>query len=147
MKNFIKNIVGKNDSSKESSVNLDKDIVSMDFTKWINSILDKPLPSEVVAINFNLYEDENNKWSMEFVGASSFDVDDSDWACDEVFVTRENPLEWIQEASWEAILMDMSNEISEYLENGKYADKLKSYVGIGVGFVDGDIEILYENSK
>lgn len=37
------------------------------------------------AVNFNLYENGNNQWSMELVGTSNFDAEYSDWACDEVF--------------------------------------------------------------
>ena len=33
--------------------------------------------------------------------------------------------------------------LKEYLENGKHAALLKSRTGVGVGFVDGNIEILY----
>ena len=30
------------------------------------------------------------------------------------------------------------------LNSGKYAEKLKEYQAIGIGFVDGDLHILYE---
>jgi hypothetical protein len=33
--------------------------------------------------------------------------------------------------------------LSEWIKRGKYADLLKSKAGVGVGFVDGDIEILH----
>lgn len=36
--------------------------------------------------------------------------------------------------------------IMKYIKKfcGRYAEKLKMYQGIGVGFVDGDIEIIYQ---
>lgn len=33
--------------------------------------------------------------------------------------------------------------LKRYLENGEYAGILESKAGIGVGFVDGDVEILF----
>lgn len=117
----------------------------MNIEKWIDSVFDKPIPEQVVAIAFNLYEEGSNQWSIEIVGTSSFDSEDADWACDEVFDTRDNLQSWTQESTWEEILEQVSKQISEYLENGKYSDKLTSYKGIGVGFVDGDINIIYQN--
>ena len=38
----------------------------------------------------------------------------------------------------------MAKELNRYLKRGKYADLLKSKIGVGVGFVDGNIEILYK---
>ena len=64
--------------------------------EWINNVLEQKIPSETVAFCFNLYEDEDDTWSMELVGTERFDIDDSDWACDEVtdFDTRDEPLSW-----------------------------------------------------
>ncbi len=117
-----------------------------EFVNWLDSILGKPLISEIVAVNFNLYENGNNQWSMELVGTSSFDAEDSDWACDEVFAARDTPLSWTEDTTWETILAKAICEIEAYLGNGRYAEKLKSYDGVGVGFVDGDITIVYKSS-
>lgn len=93
---------------------------------------------------FNLYEDEENWWSLEMVGTDSFDSEDSDWACNEVFDTRDDLHLWVQKSSWEEILQEVTDEIKKYIKSGKYSEKLKSYSGIGVGFVDGDITIVYQ---
>lgn len=111
--------------------------------KWLNEIISAELPEEIVALNFNLYQDSDNEWSLELVGTESFDKEDEDWTCDEIFTTRDNTLAWSEEAEWEEILEEIIENLKEYLERGKYADLLKEYQGIGVGFVDGDIEILY----
>ena len=58
------------------------------------------------------------------------------------FDTRDNPFRWEKEAEWEEILTDAINALKEYLQNGKHADTLKAKAGVGVGFVDGDLEIL-----
>ena len=42
-----------------------------DFFEWLDLILKNELNSEIKAINFNLYEDTDNKWSVELVGTFS----------------------------------------------------------------------------
>ena len=82
---------------------------------------------------------------MELIGTSEFDRDNEDWLCNEVtdFATRNAPFQWDQEAEWEEILNDITGILKEYIKSGKYAGVLRAKSGIGVGFVDGDIEILY----
>lgn len=118
-----------------------------DFEKWINNSFAEIIPKEVVALNFNIYEDSNAKWSLEVVGTSSFDEEDDDWACDEItdFNTRETPFYWVEETVWIEVLSEIKGLIQKYLENGKYSEKMKRTNGIGCGFVDGDIEIIYVN--
>ena len=114
------------------------------FKKWLDNILKTKLPDGVIAINFNLYEDIDNKWSIELIGASSFDENNDDWACDEIFTTRDNPFVLVEESYWKTIEIIYTNLINEYLKNGKYSNILKQYTAIGIGFVDGDINIVYK---
>ena len=112
---------------------------------WLDNVLQQDIPEEVVAFCFNLYEDGDFNWSMELVGTESFDTEDGDWPCDEItdFGTRIKPLTWTQETEWDNVLEGIISVLRDYLEIGKYADVLKSREGVGVGFVDGDVEILY----
>lgn len=114
-------------------------------SEWLDVALEAPVPDEVAAFGFNLYEDGDCDWLMEFIGASEFDPENEDWLCSEVtdFGTRDKPLRWHREAGWEEVLHDIVRALKEYLKNGKHADILKAKSGVGVGFVDGNIEILY----
>jgi len=114
------------------------------ISDWIDKVLDTDIPDDVVAFCFNLYEEGGETWSMELIGSSRFDSEDPDWPCDEItdFGSRKNLYEWEMDCSWEDVLTHVVNELKEYLENGKYAKLLKSRSGVGVGFVDGDLEIL-----
>lgn len=123
---------------------LNSDKINKDFFVWMNSILKNELSGEVKAINFNLYEDADNKWSIELVGTSSFDKDNEDWACDEVFATRDNPFVIERKSDWKAMERVFIDLVNSYLSSGKYASKLKEYMAVGIGFVDGDLHILYE---
>lgn len=116
-----------------------------DVAKWLKKILKREIPSDVAAFCFNLYEDDDNRWSMELIGAERFDADDEDWPCDEAtdFGTREKLLKWKKKAEWDEMLEEMREVLEQYLENGKYAEVLKSKEGVGIGFVDGDVEVLF----
>lgn len=39
----------------------------------------------------------------------------------------------------------ITNLVKAYLEHGKYSEVLKSVKLVGVGFVDGDIDIVYQS--
>jgi hypothetical protein len=112
------------------------------FEKWIDDSLSTELPEEIEAFCFNLYEDGENEWSVEIVGTNSFDKNDPDWACNEIFDNRDNLLGWESEDSYEDVLMTVKSLLKSYLRNGKYQALLKSKKGIGIGFVDGDLELL-----
>lgn len=116
-----------------------------EVSEWLDNVLETDIPNEVIAFGFNLYDDGDCNWSLELIGTSEFDIDDEDWLCNEVtdFDTRDEPFQWSQNAEWEEILNHITDVLKEYLESGKYADVLKAKSGIGVGFVDGDVEILY----
>lgn len=118
-----------------------------EVTNWLNGVLQQDIPENVAAFCFNLYDDGDNAWSMELVGTERFDIDDDDWPCDEVtdFGTREGLLAWEKQTEWEAVFAEICDVLKQYLENGEYANVLKSKEGVGVGFVDGDIEIIFAN--
>ncbi|MEF9983521.1 MAG: hypothetical protein RR806_00465 [Oscillospiraceae bacterium] len=122
--------------------------MEMHLIEWLDTILNSEIPENIVALNFNLYDDGDFNWSIELIGTSRFDLKDDDWACDEAFDfgTRENPLSWQQECEWETILNSAVETISDYLIDGKYSALMKTFKGIGVGFVDGEIEIIHCNA-
>lgn len=114
------------------------------FAEWLDVSLDRQLPNDLVAFCFNLYEEENNTWSVELIGSSEFDETDSDWACNEVFDSREYPCRWQEDADWEDIHNKIETYIRQYLFTGRYADLLKEYQAVAMGFVDGELTILHK---
>ena len=114
----------------------------LELAEWLDSLLQEPLPRDIAAVNFNLYDDGDHCWSAELIGAGSFDADDPDWACDEVYAARDSLLCWEQNASWEQVLEDFVAQLEAYLENGRFKDQLKSFQGLGAGFVDGAIVLV-----
>ena len=116
------------------------------FYNWLEKVL-KKLPRDVEAIRFNLYEDGDNKWSVELVGASTLDENNSDWACNEVYTTRDNPYVLTKKSDWKAVENLFTTFLLNYLERGKYAHILKECRAICIGFVDGDLSVLYKKDK
>lgn len=115
------------------------------FFGWLDAVLAGGLPAGIKAINFNLYDDGGGKWSVELVGTSAFDESSSDWACREVYATRTNPYVLTKDGDWKAIEALFASLLQKYLAGGKYSDVLKQYSAVGMGFVDGDLHILYKN--
>ena len=123
--------------------------VFQEFCIWLDTFLKNELPKNIVAFNFNLYEDETS-FHIQLIGASSYSKDNSDWACDEVFSTGENIFvipKSIAGISWENGLQYSISVIKEYLNIGKHSNILKSSSAVAVGFVDGDLETLFDNTK
>ncbi len=112
------------------------------FEKWLNATLEQSIPAEVKAFCFNIYDDGDNTWSVELVGCSSFDENDADWACDEVFDNRDEPFAWEEAADYDHIFAGVKVMILQYLQDGAQADVLKNSQGVAMGFVDGDLELL-----
>lgn len=114
------------------------------FAKWLDSVLVGGLPDEAAAVNFNIYEDSGKHWSIQLIASSYFDKDDEDWAGDEVFTTGEDLFTWQQDVKWDDALKTAKQLIEQYLENGQHADALTKYEAVACGFVDGDINIIYQ---
>lgn len=116
---------------------------------WLDGLLSQGnLPAEVAAIGFNLYERGQDSWSMEMVGTSRFSLKDESWIDDRVgtFSADKQPLVWTQTSDWKTILAEAVLNLREYLNSGHYANQLKTVAGIGIGFADGELEILYTST-
>jgi len=115
--------------------------------QWIDCLELAGVPDDVKAFCFNLYDGcDGRSWSMELIGASWFDPENSDWPCDEVtdFASRKCEFHWEWEAEWNIVLEEALSALKAYLEKGKYANTLKDKDGVGAGFHDGDLHILYQ---
>jgi hypothetical protein len=115
------------------------------FSRWFNSIKKLEIPDDIVAINFNLYEGSNNTYDIQLVGTNEFDENDEDWACTNYFTTGEN-IFFIKRKyeikKWQQGLAYIKKIIKKYLNENNIKDTFKKIKVIGLGFVDGDIEII-----
>lgn len=127
----------------------------MDFEKhfesWLNESLAQEIPSSVNAFSFNLYEPafvDNVKFGIELIGAEAFDEDDPDWACEEIWEPKTRgidiPISYSGD-TWEACLEKLKTLVTKHLgTDSPFIQVLKSKQGVGIGFVDGDLEIIWK---
>lgn len=123
----------------------------VEFETWLSKSLEEDIPAEVIAFHFNLYESSGQDdviFGIDLIGAEHFDPEDNDWACDEVWAPTERIL-YIpvinSGESWEECLERMSSLIKIYLNSDQTgAQTLKSKSGIGIGFVDGDLDLIWQ---
>ena len=109
----------------------------MDFQTWLEKQLEKPIPTEVVAFNFNLYEEDETEFDVQIVGCPSYDADDSDWACNDIFSSEEDLFHFTA-TDWETALEDFQAILENYLASG-VKNALTDSKYIAMGFVDGDL--------
>ena len=110
---------------------------------WLDGIL-KRFKLNAKAFNINIYENENN-YSLELVATASFDPNNDDWACDEIYASRDDDDNeyYFNAKNFEAALEFAKNALNYYFENGKYAEKFKNACAVAYGFVDGDLNVLH----
>lgn len=120
----------------------------IEFNTWADRVLTKHASNSVVAYNFNLYE-HAKEFAIQLVGTRSFGLKDQDWACDEIFSSGEDLFvlpHAIVGNRWQNGLEAAKALVKNYLHHGAQAASLKASRGVGVGFVDGDIELAYLRS-
>ena len=126
-----------------------------EFSHWLDSLLENnDMPENTAAFNFNLYEEseEDSVCGIQLIAADRFDPENGDdWACCEAWSSEEDSFcvstADEDDRSWQGAQELITEMISEYLENGKYGNILTAATAVGVGFVDGDIDIIYRNDE
>lgn len=139
VKSWLMSIFNKKQETKD--VQEAKDVKEI-IKRWIINIdqTDK-LPSDIVALNFNLYE---GPYAIDMIGSASFDEEDDDWACDKDFEPTQRLCPCLglsDDLKWEevlemivSILKDLVDELSDL--------KIFQVEHIAVGFDDGDLTII-----
>ena len=118
---------------------------------WMEEALSGDIPEEVCAFSFNLFQParvENVKFGIQLVGCDKFDEKDDYWPCNEIWEPKNRnlyiPIK-ISGESWEDCQDVMLRELKEILNmDYKFNTVLKSKLGIGLGFVDGDLFIIFK---
>ena len=121
-----------------------------EFNGWIVSALASEVPKTVVAYSFNLFElaPGEAKYGIELIGSDEFDTDNSDWACNETWVANPRSISIPRacaNGTWEGCLDDVRGLLTTTLSNSSAtATKLKGARAVAIGFVDGDLELIWK---
>jgi len=118
------------------------------FKTWLRGSTRTDLPVSVRAFSFNLYElaNRDSPFGIELIGSSDFDVEDSDWACENVWAATPRMLEIpvaFSSRSWEACLAAIRRLVVAAIDEDSAGEVLKSREGIAVGFIDGDLDLVW----
>lgn len=116
------------------------------FSDWVSDVLVE-IPDETNAFVFNIYE-EDDAYLVDITGTTAYDESDESWTEDinwdsgeELFIIPKEKFDgdWedIHDAIVESLeaLLDVDNELS---------DALCDSDAIAVGFIDGDLEIVWQ---
>ena len=124
--------------------------VRRDFFQWADQSLSQPIPRTTVAFHFNLYEGTDSV-HVQLVGTDSFvpgnDPEKDYWPGSETFTTGENVFEVPFSAGssdWREWLKTCTEMVNSYIETGTKSSVLRGSKGVGIGFVDGDMYVLWQ---
>jgi hypothetical protein len=119
-----------------------------EFSAWVDAIFDQPVPANVLAFSFNLYEGTDS-FDLQITGAPEFRPSDTAWAGTVIYTTGENlfliPRDLVSNR-WETALELVLDHVARYITSGRNALTLRRSDGVGVGFVDGDLHHVWPAS-
>lgn len=111
---------------------------------WIKTINEETgCPTDVIALNFGLFESVNG-YGIYLIGSKSYDENDDDWACDIDFEPQNKYLmlthDNVQNMDWKEIQHEVTNIISKYISDKRNNISLFQNKIITIGFDDGNLE-------
>ena len=120
------------------------------FFAWADAILSKPIPEGTEAFHFNLYEGENSV-GVQLWGTEAFEPGDNPetgyWPADPTFSSGEDlfriPFSVAGDA-WPEWLRTATDFVKSYIEGGRYSGVMRSRKGVSIGFVDGDMYVVWQ---
>lgn len=117
------------------------------FSNWIDAAFVPQPPARIIAFNLNLYD---SPFRVGLVGSARFDKDDQDWACEEDWVANDRFFDFPEELGalpWSNRLSLVVALLTECLQSKtETGDILRNAQAVAVGFVDGDLELVYKGS-
>lgn len=112
---------------------------------WLDRLsAQERLPDDIAGVLVGLFE-SNKGYALYLTGSRTFDEEDRDWSCNWDFEPRDKCLyltdETLNDMKWDAFLAETICIIQEYLAE-KPESLLAQAKHVGVGFDEGDLEIL-----
>jgi hypothetical protein len=126
--------------------------IRTNFFAWVDAVLTHPIPNGTEGFHFNLYEGEDSV-HIQLVGTEAFhpgeDPSTDYWPAAETFSTGENVFEVpfsVAGADWRAWLKCARELVESYIAQGTESKVLHDRKGVGLGFVDGDMYVVWQRS-
>jgi hypothetical protein len=121
------------------------------FSDWLDACLARPLPTEVVALLFNISPRELNA-CVELTGTSEFSLFGREWTWAECWDPDQSawtlPFSPSSETkTWHRHADFIRNELVHYIKNGTYRHRLDRIDGVALEVAEGEaIELLWQRS-
>ena len=120
------------------------------FFLWLDNVLLQPLAKTTTAFHFNLYEYEKSV-GIELMGTVDVIGAGADyWPGDATFYTDDERFHISHSVAgeeWPQWLETCKALIGDYINNGVQKELLRQSKGVGVGFVDGDMYLIWHPRK
>lgn len=118
------------------------------FKAWLMGSFSTAIPASVRAFSFNLYDldDNDSPFGVDLIGSSEFDVEDEDWACDEVWTAFPRMIAIpvaFSSRSYEGCLVRVKRLVVAAMNENGAGEILKTREGVAVGFVGGDLDLVW----
>ncbi len=114
------------------------------FSNWISKIGQDSKPGKnIIAINFGIFQTEHS-YSIYLIGSTEYDIEDSDWACNEDFVPQDKYFELTKNETKGSDWTKIEELVSNLLKNYTVSDNFKNSFLINIenitcGFDDGEL--------
>lgn len=114
------------------------------FKEWLDNLLENnDMPTDTKAFNFNLYDEGDEVFGVQLIASDRFNLADDEWACYEVWSSEEDiffvDVSDEDDKSPETFQKFVSDMVIDYIAK---SDILSS-VPVGIGFVDGELNIIF----
>lgn len=111
---------------------------------WLTGLASKDnILENIVALNIGIFETEGG-YSLYLCGATEYDEEDSDWACEPAYEPDDTYLMFtgsdFSDMPWEDFLSNIQSALEEVLTSGD--ETIDSWLGeriVTTGFDDGDL--------
>ena len=114
------------------------------FNEWLENIIktERPVP-EVIAYYFGIFKSDEG-YQTYLIGSKEFDINDSDWACNQDFEPKNKYLTLGQEEiHWESILAQVKSLVINFTQTNTFKNSfLERAQAIAIGFDDGDLFLI-----
>ncbi len=126
------------------------------FEIWMNDLLEQnTMPEDTAAFCFNLYDESEDDgehiYGVQLIASDRFDSEDGDWPCDEVWSSGEDifciDTSDEKDTGWQRAQDLVGEMVKEYLENGTHRRILQNTKAVGIGFVDGELDLIWQAEK
>jgi hypothetical protein len=122
------------------------DSIKREFFAWADRHVSQFIHANAVAFHFNLYEGHDSV-HVQIDGTDSFNTENY-WPGKRICSSGEDIFEVPFEcagANWRDWLQTLTALCTDYVSKGERSDVLRKSLGVGIGFVDGDMYVLWQS--